>query len=97
MIKCKMMGAKVAEVGFVLRYDQKMSTSKVVTSITTLGYFMLIAKYSFFWGETGNEWKRLITARKQRVYGLDGHILEPSTLTTDETLQPITGTDARLF
>ncbi len=97
MIKCKMMGARVAEIGFVLRYDQKMSTSKVVTSITTLGYFMLIAKYSVFWGDIGKEWKRQIAARKKMVYGVDGRILEPASLTTDQTLQPISSTDARLF
>jgi dolichol-phosphate mannosyltransferase len=94
MIKCKMMGARVAEIGFVLRYDQKMSTSKVVTSITTLGYLMLIAKYSLYWGEIGKDWKRQIAERKQRVYGEDGHLL--AGLTPDEALQPLT-TDARLF
>ena len=95
MIKCKMMGAKVAEIGFVLRYDQKMSTSKVVTSVTTLGYLMLIAKYSLYWGEIGKDWKRQIEERKQRVYGADGHVLDTLSLTPDETLQPLT-TDARL-
>ena len=97
MIKCKMMGAKVAEIGFVLRYDQKMSTSKVVTSITTLGYFMLIAKYIAFWGVIGKEWKRQILERKRLVYGVDGHILEPASLTTEEKLQPIVSSDSRLF
>jgi dolichol-phosphate mannosyltransferase len=97
MIKCKMMGARVAEVGFVLRYDQKMSTSKVVTSITTLGYLMLIAKYVVFWGDLGQQWKRMIAARKQSVYGLDGNILNPSLLNSDSTLKSIPSTDARLF
>ncbi|HET9532020.1 MAG TPA: glycosyltransferase [Blastocatellia bacterium] len=78
IIKCKLMGARVAEVPFVLRYDQKMSTSKVVTSITTLGYLMLIAKYSFFWGEIGQEWKRRIQERKKNLYDAEGHLLEPA-------------------
>lgn len=77
MIKCKMMGARVAEVPFVLRYDQKMSTSKVVTSITTLGYFLLIAKYRVFWGEVGQSWKRGIAERKKRLYAADGRLLDP--------------------
>jgi len=77
IIKCKMMGARVAEVPFVLRYDHKQSTSKVVTSITTLGYFMLIAKYIVFWGEIGRQWKRQIEARKRRVYAADGQLLDP--------------------
>ena len=88
MIKCKLMGAKVAEVGFVLRYDQKMSTSKVVTSLTTLGYFVLIAKYIVFWGDIGKEWKRQILERKKLVYGVDGHILQPASLATDRNFNP---------
>ncbi len=72
IIKCERMGARVSEVGFVLRYDQKLSSSKVVTSITTLGYLVLIAKYIVFWGEIGREWRRQIAVRRQRVYGEDG-------------------------
>jgi dolichol-phosphate mannosyltransferase len=72
IIKCERMGARVGEVGFVLRYDQKMSTSKVVTSITTLGYLVLIAKYIVFWGDIGREWKEKIAERRRRVYGPDG-------------------------
>ena len=86
IIKCKMMAARVAEVPFVLRYDRKVSTSKVVTSITTLGYFMLIAKYSVLWGDLGKEWKREIAERKRRVYAADGYLLEPSNLSYGDTL-----------
>jgi dolichol-phosphate mannosyltransferase len=77
IIKCKMMGARVAEVPFVLRYDQKMSSSKVVTSITTLGYLALIAKYCYPWGDLGRDWQRQISARKERVYRSDGQLLRP--------------------
>jgi dolichol-phosphate mannosyltransferase len=76
MIKCKMMGARVTEVPFVLRYDRKQSSSKVVTSITTLGYLMLIAKYCVFWGEVGQQWELQIEERKKRVYGSDGRLRE---------------------
>jgi len=76
MVKFKLMGARVAEIPFVLRYDQKLSTSKVVTSITTLGYFVLIAKYIYFWGDLGKEWQRKIEARKRRLYGKDGCLIE---------------------
>jgi dolichol-phosphate mannosyltransferase len=72
IIKCSRMGARVGEVGFVLRYDQKMSTSKVVTSITTLGYLVLIAKYIVYWGDIGRDWKLKIAERRRRVYGPDG-------------------------
>lgn len=74
MIKCKMMGARVTEVPFVLRYDRKLSSSKVVTSITTLGYFMLIAKFFVYWGDIGQRWKREIAERRARVYGSDGQL-----------------------
>ncbi len=67
MIKCRMMGAKVGEVPFILRYDQKMSTSKVATSITTLGYFTLIAKYAVWWGDLGKQWKRESAERRRNM------------------------------
>jgi dolichol-phosphate mannosyltransferase len=82
MIKCRMLGARVGEVPFVLRYDQKVGPSKVVTSITTLGYLTLILKYRIYWGSIGQEWKRLIHERKQRVYTTDGRLLEPARRTS---------------
>jgi dolichol-phosphate mannosyltransferase len=78
MIKFKLMGARVAEIPFVLRYDRKKSASKVVTSITTLGYLILIAKYCTYWGDIGREWRQQIEDRKHRLYGSDGHLLEPT-------------------
>ncbi|MFQ5698645.1 MAG: glycosyltransferase [Myxococcota bacterium] len=74
IIKLKLMGARVTEIGFVLRYDRKPSESKVVTSITTLGYLMLIAKYWVFWGSRGAEWRQQIAARRRRVYDTTGHL-----------------------
>jgi dolichol-phosphate mannosyltransferase len=70
------MGARVTEIPFVLRYDRKMSSSKVVTSITTLGYVILIAKYCILWGDIGSRWKRQIEERRVRVYGSDGQLSE---------------------
>ncbi len=78
LIKFKLMGARVGEIPFVLRYDRKKSTSKVVTSITTLGYFTLIAKYILFWGDIGQRWKRQIAERRRRVYDTQGRVLEPA-------------------
>ncbi len=60
LIKFRMMQASFAEVPFVLRYDQKLSSSKMLTSITTLGYFVLILKYIYPWGETGKRWQQMI-------------------------------------
>jgi dolichol-phosphate mannosyltransferase len=50
LIKFHLLGARFAEVPFVLRYDQKQSTSKMVTSTTTLGYFTLALLYHWPWG-----------------------------------------------
>ena len=76
IIKLKMMRARVREVGFVLRYDRKPSDSKVVTSLTTFGYLMLIAKYVYPWGDEGKRWRRAIDERAARVYGPDGELRE---------------------
>jgi dolichol-phosphate mannosyltransferase len=76
IIKAKMMGARVGEVGFVLRYDQKLSQSKVVTSLTTLGYLVLIAKYIYPWGDLGTLWQQRCAERRQIAYGADGRPVE---------------------
>ncbi len=68
MVKFRMMGARIAEVPFVLRYDQKLSSSKVVTSVTTLGCLILIVKYGRTWGAEQVRWQQEIEARKARVY-----------------------------
>lgn len=73
LIKFRMMGARIGEVPFVLRYEQKLSTSKVVTSITTLGCFILIIKHCRNWGgKEGMRWEQLIDERKRRVAGSKG-------------------------
>ena len=72
LIKCRMLGARVTEHGFVLRYDQKPGPSKVITSLTTLGYLVLIAKYIVAWGSLGKEWKVRCAERRGRAYGPDG-------------------------
>ena len=41
VVKLHLLGCKFAEVPFVLRYDLKESHSKMVGSITTLGYFLM--------------------------------------------------------
>jgi dolichol-phosphate mannosyltransferase len=76
LVKARMMGARVTEHGFVLRYDQKSGPSKVVTSLTTLGYFMVIAKYIVYWGEIGARWKQRCAERRRTAYGADGMPVE---------------------
>lgn len=74
MIKARLMRARVGEVPFTLRYDLKPGLSKVATNITTLGYFVLIAKYIVFWGDIGREWKRRIADRHARAYDESGRL-----------------------
>lgn len=50
LVKFKLIGARFAEVPFVLRYDQKQSASKMVSSITTLGYLVMTLLYHWPWG-----------------------------------------------
>jgi dolichol-phosphate mannosyltransferase len=76
LIKCRHLGARIGQVPYVLRYDKKLSTSKVVTSLTTMGYLMLIAKYMWPWGDLGKEWNRRAAERRRRAYDASGMPLE---------------------
>jgi hypothetical protein len=68
LIKYRLMGARITEIPFVLRYDQKLSQSKVVTSLTTLGCFILILKHVPTWRGEPERWLQMIEERKARVY-----------------------------
>lgn len=57
LVKLKLIGARFGEVPFMLRYDQKQSDSKMVSSITTLGYLVMTLLYHWPWGG----WRRSIT------------------------------------
>lgn len=50
LIKLDLIGARFAEIPFVLRYDQKQSTSKMVGSVTTFGYIVMTVLYYWPWG-----------------------------------------------
>lgn len=50
LVKLKLINARFGEVPFLLRYDQKQSASKMVGSITTLGYIVMILLYYWPWG-----------------------------------------------
>jgi len=54
IVKLNVMGCHFAEVPFVLRYDQKKGGSKMVGSITMLGYFIMALLY---WWPFGG-WRR---------------------------------------
>lgn len=50
LIKLDLLGARFGEVPFELRYDQKVSDSKMVSSITTLGYLVMTILHHWPWG-----------------------------------------------
>ena len=61
IVKLHLLGAKFAEVPFGLRYDQKASESKMVSSTTMIGYFVMAMLYHAPGGWRG--WrKRLVPA-----------------------------------
>ena len=47
IVKIHLLGFRFAEVPFGLRYDQKITESKMVSSVTILGYFMMAFLYHF--------------------------------------------------
>mgnify|MGYP006079424717 FL=1 len=50
LVKLKLIGASFGEEPFLLRYDQKLSDSKMVSSVTTLGYLVMTLLYHWPWG-----------------------------------------------
>ena len=51
VVKLHLLGCRCAEVPFVLRYDRKESASKMVSSITALGYLIMAVLYH--WPSSG--------------------------------------------
>ena len=58
LIKLKIIGAKFAEIPFILKYDQKVSSSKMISSITTLGYLVMTILYHWPFGGWKNGYKQ---------------------------------------
>lgn len=50
MIKLKIIGTRFAEVPFVLRYDKKKSSSKMLSSLTAFGYCVMTVLCYWPWG-----------------------------------------------
>jgi len=50
VVKLHLLGCRFAEVPFVLRYDQKISVSKMVSNITILGYLIMTVLYYWPFG-----------------------------------------------
>lgn len=67
LVKLWLLGAKFAEVPFVLRYDQKRSTSKMISSLTTLGYLVMLV--TCYWPFGG--WITKAAERRRQVQQFD--------------------------
>lgn len=63
LIKLKIIGAKFAEVPFQLRYDLKVSESKMISSVTTFGYFVITILY--YWPFGG--WRTLYKKKLKKI------------------------------
>ena len=63
LVKLKIIGARFGEVPFMLRYDQKASESKMVTSLTTYGYFTMAVMYHWPWGGWRRGYKKKLQAK----------------------------------
>ena len=50
LIKIYMIGGKFTEIPFILRYDRKKGNSKMIGSITFLGYILMVILYYWPWG-----------------------------------------------
>jgi dolichol-phosphate mannosyltransferase len=59
VVKLHLLGCRFAEVPFVLRYDQKASASKMVSSVTTLGYFTMALMYHWPMGGWASQYRGL--------------------------------------
>jgi len=60
LIKLKMIKARFTEIPFVLQYDQKKSSSKMLTSTTTIGYLIMALFYHWPWSGWRRSWKKVI-------------------------------------
>jgi dolichol-phosphate mannosyltransferase len=65
IVKLHLLGARFAEVPFVLRYDQKQGSSKMVSSITTIGYFLMAFLYHWPLGGWKDQYRQLSKLYRQ--------------------------------
>ena len=65
LVKLHLLGGRFAEVPFVLRYDRKESESKMVGSVTTLGYFIMAILFHWPFGGWRSQFKGLRALYRQ--------------------------------
>ena len=64
IVKLKLLGCRFSEVPFMLRYDKKLSASKMVSSITTLGYLAMAILYHWPFGGWKWFYRKLAVTRE---------------------------------
>jgi len=69
IVKLDLLGCRFAEVPFVLRYDQKKSSSKMVSSITTLGYLLMALLYYWPFGGWANQYRGMRSLYRRNPEG----------------------------
>lgn len=72
LVKLHMLGARFAEVPFVLRYDNKMGPSKMIGSITTLGYILMVLLNYWPWGGWRSQRKTNTLDMKRTIMKIGG-------------------------
>jgi dolichol-phosphate mannosyltransferase len=65
LVKLNLLGAKFTEVPFTLRYDEKLSSSKMIASITTLGYIVMVIVHYWPWGGWRRNYRPLLRKFQQ--------------------------------
>jgi dolichol-phosphate mannosyltransferase len=70
IVKLHLLGVRFAEVPFVLRYDQKQGSSKMVSSITILGYFLMAFLYHWPFGGWKSQYRQLRKEYRQDRAGV---------------------------
>lgn len=59
IVKLHLLGSRFAEIPFVLRYDRKTSASKMVGSVTTLGYVIMAVLFHWPFGGWRSQYRGL--------------------------------------
>lgn len=59
IVKLHILGCRFAEVPFMLRYDQKQGPSKMVSSLTTIGYLLMAFLYHWPFGGWRGQYRGL--------------------------------------
>ncbi len=74
IVKLRMLNARITEVPFLLEYDKKLSESKMVGSVTTLGYFTMVILYYWPWGGWRQQCRKVL--KREMDLEQNSHVLE---------------------